>query len=382
MVGLIVHEWISRHGGSENVAEAMAKTFPDAELLCLWNDAPERFAGTRVRESWIARTPLRRSKTAALPFMPRTWARTEVSAYDFVLVSSHLFAHQVGGRFSADGPAKYVYVHTPARYIWAPELDSRGRNPLARLAAPFYRRLDASRTGAATYAANSHFVKERIRATWDQDATVIPPPVDVKRIQSVSHWSDSLNPGDEKILAGLPKQFILGASRFVSYKRLDVVISAGEATGLPVVLAGAGPQRAELLAAAEGASVPVYFVDRPSNELLYALYQAALVFVFPPIEDFGIMPVEAMSLGTPTLVYSIGGAQESVSALSGGAIIDGFSKDQLRRGIEDALKSNMSEAQALANNVFGEDAFMTRLRDWMPTADDGHHSTGRLDASR
>ena len=368
MAGLIVHEWIAPHGGSENVAEAMARAYPDAEILSLWNDAPARFPGRVVRESWLAKTPLRKSKAAALPLMPTTWARTDVSAHDFVLVSSHLFAHHVGGAVRADGPPKYVYVHTPARYIWTPELDARGDNLLAKALARPLKRIDKLRAAdGAVFAANSAFVRERIRSTWDQDAIVIHPPVDVSRLQSVDAWESQLSLDELAILKSLPSEFVLGASRFVPYKRLDVVISAGEAARLPVVLAGSGPMKAELEAAGAAAAVPVTLVDRPSDALLYALYEAASVFVFPAVEDFGIMPVEAMSLGTPTVVSAEGGARESVDALAGGAVVEDFNSSSLAAGIDSALSADMNAARGRARAEFGEATFASRLTTWMDT---------------
>ena len=79
-----------------------------------------------------------------------------------------------------------------------------------------------------------------------------------------------------------------------------------------MVLAGRGPELGRLRYAAAAARVPVPFVDRPSAALLRALYQQAAVFVFPAIEDFGIMPVEAMAAGAPVLAQEMGGTAESV----------------------------------------------------------------------
>jgi hypothetical protein len=36
MVGLLVHEWIEKHGGSENVFQAMTEAFPSSDIQCLW----------------------------------------------------------------------------------------------------------------------------------------------------------------------------------------------------------------------------------------------------------------------------------------------------------------------------------------------------------
>jgi hypothetical protein len=130
MSGIIVHEWLAPAGGSENVFGAIAEAFPDAERWCLWKESG-RF--DPVHETWLARTPLKGRKALALPVMPAVWRTLPKRDADWVLTSTHLFAHHArfGGR-AADAP-KLVYAHTPARYIWVPELDARGDNLPARL---------------------------------------------------------------------------------------------------------------------------------------------------------------------------------------------------------------------------------------------------------
>lgn len=360
MVGLIAHEWIAPHGGSENVAEAMARAFPDADVLALWNDAPGRFAGHDVKETWLARSPLRRSKAAALPFMSTAWRGAKTDDYDFVLASSHVFAHHVGGRRTT---RKFAYIHTPARTIWAPEQDTRGANPLVRSLAPAFRRLDRRQVSPEiTYAANSRYIQQRIADVWEQDSTVIYPPVDVRTIRAGGSGFDA---ADQQVLDGLPSEFVLGASRFVPYKRLDLVLRAGAAAGRPVVLAGSGPMRAELEDTARGLRVPVHFVHRPSDAVLHELYRRASVFVFPAVEDFGIMPVEAMAAGTPVVVYREGGASESVEMVGGGVVVDRLDEEHMARAIRDAVGFDMSTVPERVEEGFGEREFRSRLLDWM-----------------
>lgn len=380
MTGVIVHEWIATTGGAEKVLDAMAATFPDADVLSLWNDdAERRYPGRVVRETWLARTPLRRSKAAALPLMPLTW-RLLHGRYDWALVSSHAFAHHVRFRDARPDFRKYVYVHTPARYVWTPELDARGSGLLPRLAAPPLRALDRVRAREPfSLAANSAYVRERIRRTWGRDATVIHPPVDVSRITSVPEWSEVLDAADHQRLAALPPVFVLGASRFVPYKRLDLVIASGEAAGVPVVLAGSGPERTRLAALADGASVPVHVVDRPSDALLFALFQRAMCFVFPPVEDFGIIPVEAMAAGTPVLVCDEGGAQESVvDGVTGVVVHDWADVGRLGEAVRSAATLEAEACRARARD-FGTDIFARRLRGWVATEepDDAGPADGR-----
>ena len=365
MAGLIVHEWISRIGGSEKVLDAMVDTFRDAEVLCLWNDAPDlRYPGRTVRESWLARTPLRRSKAAALPLMPATWRSQTAARPDWILASSHLFAHHVRLRNAPDVP-KYAYVYTPARYIWTPELDARGSAWLPRLASPPLRRLDRKRAQEPVkLAAISEYVRERMRATWHRDAEVIYPPVEVERIQSVEDWSEMLDESEHALLASLPRPFVLGASRFIPYKKLDLVIAAGEAADVSVVLAGSGPEGPRLRAQGEAVSVPVQFVHDPSDALLYALYQAATVYVFPAVEDFGIMPVEALAAGTPIVVAPAGGAREIVIDGVSGSVAAALDRESFAESIHRCRAIDPLACRSRAE-VFSRSRFALELKDWL-----------------
>jgi glycosyltransferase involved in cell wall biosynthesis len=365
MVGLIAHEWIAPAGGSENVLALMANAHPSADIVCLWNDDKANFASGRVKESWMASTPLRGRKALAVPFMPSTWRAMSIKDYDWTLVSTHAFAHHIGSPSERRSNDVFTYVHTPARYVWAAELDERGRGTAARMLSPVLKSIDRRRANEGpVYAANSKFIQERIAAAWGVESEVIYPPVAVERIRSIKSWADHLHGVDEALLEGLPDEFVLGASRFVPYKRLDDVIAVGEALGIAVVLAGRGPDEQRLRARAATSSVDVSFIDRPSNDLLYALYERASLFVFPAVEDFGIMPVEAMAIGTPVLVNSRGGAVESVGRLRGGAVSDFSDLAQIRRSALQAIEVNMDYAIQQAE-VFSESTFVRNLSTWM-----------------
>lgn len=366
MVGLIVHEWVEPTGGAERVVEQFIEEYPDSDLFVLWDDAPGRFPEARTQESWLASTPLRRHKALALPLMPGTWRRAPLRRdYDWLLVSSHLFAHHVRTRGSSSMPPKFSYVHTPARYIWEPDLDSRGDQLPARLASAVLKPIDRRRAQESTaMAANSEFTRSRIQRVWHRDAEVIYPPVDTERIIAAGEWKEHLDAVDSVALAALPGTFLLGASRFVPYKRLDLVIQAGEACGLPVVLAGRGPGEEELRVRGAAAKVPVHFVISPSDELLYALYQHSLALVFPAVEDFGIMPVEAMAAGTPVLASAVGGAAESTRLVKGGVVLESFAPGNWRRAV-DALQEVDRAGLPQRANRFSQGRFRREIAGWM-----------------
>ncbi|MFC5791015.1 glycosyltransferase [Agromyces tardus] len=387
MTGLIVQEWIEESGGAEQVLDAMRIALPDARIACLWNDDPTRFPPETVDESWLARTPLRGRKALSLPLMSGTWRRGlgwPTTTPDWILTSSYVFAHHA--RLGADpGVAKFSYVHTPARYLWEPDLDSRTSIPLAGLARAYLRGVDrrASAT-SGSLAANSDFVRERIQRAWGRDARVIHPPVASRSIAAVADWARRTTPDEQAILDALPERgFLLAASRLVPYKRHDSVIRMGAALDIPVVVAGAGPERERLESLAAAARVPVHLLGRVSDELLRALFQRALAFVFPPIEDFGIIPVEAMAAGCPVIVNRVGGAAESVLDGIAGAQYDPDDVAGFAQAVEAASRIAPEAARARALE-FDTDRFVAEIREWVLGGDETRRreSTARAASGR
>ncbi|WP_448459112.1 glycosyltransferase [Mycolicibacterium elephantis] len=379
MAGCIVHEWMSAHGGSEKVFEAMTRAFPDADLFTLWRDAGAIMAAQHINESWLSRTPLRRSRALALPLMSPTW-RTLGSkqTYDWILVSSHLFAHHTQFRGPSRGVPKLVYTHTPARYIWAPELDHRGDNGVVRVASMYYRKLDKKRaTEPVSIAANSEFVRDRIRRSWGRDATVIYPPVPITAIAESARTGRGLSESELRVLDRLSTPFLLGASRFVSYKELDKVIAVGSLLELPVVLAGRGPQEAQLREMAARASIPVDIIIAPSDVMLHALFLRCAAYIFPAVEDFGIMPVEAMAAGAPVVVNHTGGAKESARFSTAAAVTDfgdlRTAADAIRKIIDRGVRPTPDEI-----DIFDEARFTERIRAWVTKECDRYRVDNRI----
>src|SRR5690606_23178144 len=136
-----------------------------------------------VHETWLAHTPLRGHKALALPLMPAVWRSLPRRDTDWVLTSSHLFAHHARFRGAAREAPRLVYAHTPARYIWAPDLDVRGDSIPARLVSRALMPLDRRRAQEpVAIAANSEFIAKRIALAWEREAEVIYPNVDVARL--------------------------------------------------------------------------------------------------------------------------------------------------------------------------------------------------------
>jgi glycosyltransferase involved in cell wall biosynthesis len=273
----LVHEWFSETGGSENVFVAMTEVLPHATPFVLWREQ-DATRGADFRESWLARTPLRHSKALALPMMPLAWRTLTRERFDLVLSSSHAFAHTVKTR-SPD--TRYLsYIHTPARYVWSPEFDGRGAGGVLSVPRRLLRAADVRLSSHVnSYAANSSEVRSRIRRFWHRDARVIHPPVDVEFFASAPPSQRKQN-----------RDYLLGVGRWVPYKRFDFMIEVADTAGIPLVIAGSGPEETALRRAAAKARTQVTFEDHPSRERLRELYWGARALLFPAHEDFGIIP--------------------------------------------------------------------------------------------
>ncbi|MBF4478308.1 glycosyltransferase [Rhodococcus rhodochrous] len=377
MSGAIIHEWIEATGGAEKVVDSFVEMMPTLPLLCLWNDAPDRFPAADVKESILARTPLRKSKAAALPLMPAVWRSWKNDNVEWALISSHLFAHHLRFRGRAEID-RFIYVHTPARYLWTPELDARGASPLVRMAAPALRSLDRRRAQeGGNFAANSNFVARRIEDFWGVEATTIYPPVDVDRIKESREVDHAWTEAEKDILQSLPSQFLFCASRMVPYKRMDAAITAGSLSNTPVVIAGDGPDRARLEHIAEDANVSVIFVGRVSDEMLYLLYQRCSAFIFVGVEDFGIVPVEAMAAGAPVVGNRIGGVAETVVDGETGALCNPDDPADFRDAVERAVNCSSVATRSRAE-LFSAENFKENIKSWVGA--DRINSANRVDS--
>ncbi|MEZ0342869.1 glycosyltransferase [Mycobacterium sp. pV006] len=169
---------------------------------------------------------------------------------------------------------------------------------------------------------------------------------------------------DRRIVDRLPDTFILGASRFVPYKQLDKVIAIGALLDVPVVIAGDGPEEQRLRQFAADLSASTTFVQSPSDALLHTLYARCAVFIFPPVEDFGIMPVEAIAAGAPVVVNSVGGAKESVGETMAGVVVNfediRDAADRTRELLDRGVRPSVADVAD-----FDESRFLKRVRNWV-----------------
>jgi glycosyltransferase involved in cell wall biosynthesis len=350
----IAHEWLAVRAGSEKTFEAMAQAFPEADLFALTLEPSVDLdvGGRAVRTTLLDRAPiLRRRRDLTLPVMPLAWWLLRPEArYDRVLTSSHACVRAFPPARSAE---HFCYVHAPMRYAWDRTIDPRGREWLAVPMLAALRRWDRrSVTTVDHFAANSTAVRERIHRFYGRDARVIFPPVD----------TEFFTPG----AADQPRHGALAVSRFIPYKRIDLAIDACARAAVPLTIAGAGPQEAQLRAQARRARSRVAFEVSPSDERLRELYRSSEVLVFPANEDFGIVAVEAQACGTPVVAVDQGGARDTVADGVTGLRAARQDARQLAEALLAVRSSGLRPADCRRNaERFGTGRFQQELLSWV-----------------
>lgn len=322
----LVHEWLAARAGSEQVFEQLAAAFPSASLYALSREPGVHFdfQGRSVTTTFLDTDVLRARRGLTLPLMPIAWKRlSKRQRHDAVISSHHAFA---GSNQLARGGIHLCYVHTPARYVWTPDLDGRGSSRLLLPARAALKRIDVRAAARITdIAANSTEVAARIKRFWKREARVIFPPV------RTEFFGDNLP-------ATPTRDYVLGVGRWIPYKNLHLVIEAADRAGMPVKIAGRGPDRSAIDASARRARVQVEIIESPTDEALRSLYQNAAALIFPTYEDFGIVPVEAQAAGTPVVALGRGGAQDTVIGGVTGVLANSLRIDALANALKECVK--------------------------------------------
>ena len=129
---------------------------------------------------------------------------------------------------------------------------------------------------------------------------MIEPPVDTARFARI--------PDPPNGQGGAPTYLCVSA--LVPYKRVELAVRAMVGRRGRLVVVGEGPDRDRL---AGFAPSNVELRGRVEDGELDRLYAASHAVIHPAIDDFGIVPVEALAAARPVVAFAEGGARDSVS---------------------------------------------------------------------
>jgi glycosyltransferase involved in cell wall biosynthesis len=280
----------------------------------------------------------------------------DLSEYDLVISSSGAEAKGV-----KTGPnTKHItYCHAPTHYYWSrydEYIEHPGFgifNPLARLGLRLLvrpmRKWDYRAAQKPDYfIANSTHIKEQIKKYYGRDSEVIHPPVDIERFAPK---------------AKVVKNGFLIAGRQTSYKRFDLAVAACRELGVALTVVGNGPEHNRLV---DMAGPRTTFLTKVSDKDIPYYFQRAEGFIFPGIDDFGIVAVEALAASTPVIAYKAGGALDYVKPDKTGVLFEDQTIDSLMGALEEFAYKQFKTSTIIGKaRSFSSDKFREKINQYL-----------------
>lgn len=310
----VLHDYLNQFGGAERVLQVILEMFPDADLYTLLYDSKKTYGhfDQYIKKTSFLDNPIVRKKHRLfIPFMSFA-AGTLCSKERYDLVISSTAGYGKGIPIKA--PYHISYCHSPLRYAW--EIDYLKDLPFAPwplkeiIVKPIAKRLQRWDKRAAgrvnLFLANSQFIARKIHSYYGRDAIVVYPPVDTEIFYPEAR-------------ANAPEYYLM-TGRMIYYKRFDLGIQVFNSLRKELKVVGRGPEFEKLKKLA--ISPFIEFIPYVPDNDLRVLYSNAKAFIFPQVEDFGLVAAEAQACGCPVIAYREGGAEEIVEDGKTGVFFD------------------------------------------------------------
>ena len=326
----LVHDFLVNWGGAEKVLETLCEMFPEAPIYTLLYDKEkmsEKFAGRRIKTSFLQKFPkiLRtRFRRYLLPLMPVAPEVFDLRDFDLVISSSGAWSKGIVTRLNT---IHIAYLHSPMRFVWdynEKYLRDIGKKIgfCKRMFLTYLRIWDYQATQRPdVLLANSKYTQERVRKYYRRDSRIIYPPV-----VNGNQLENDIN-SEQKKEKG---KYFLMVSRLTAYKKIDLAVKAFNKLELPLVIVGEGEQKKYLQKIA-GKTVKIVGWQNEKNLAKY--YRGARALIFPTIDDFGMVMVEAMNYGVPIIAIKKGGAKEIVKEGFSGEFFEAQTVEVLADGV-------------------------------------------------
>jgi glycosyltransferase involved in cell wall biosynthesis len=349
----LAHDSFTQLGGAERIAEAVHELYPAAPIHTLVLDRKllPQLSGWDIRPTWLQKIySLYPHFQRLFPLIPVVLATTKAIEADIFISSSSSYAKGFRKR------AKTIhinYCHTPTRFLWVDPQHAYNEiasllKPLARAYFWFLKQWDKHAADQVDYfIANSQEVKKRIQQAYGRTSEIIYPFVDT------GFWHSSRD----------KQGYFLIAGRLQRAKNLEVVIKVFNNLKLPLHVVGSGRHENYLRSIA---GPTITFLGRLSDAGLRNEYSGAQALIYPQLEDFGIMPLEAAACGTPTIGLARGGSLETVIPGVTGELLSEVAEASLGVAVQqwDSGKYHTEAMQQHAAK-FSKEVFQAKIQEFV-----------------
>lgn len=333
----IAHDWLLNRRGAERVLKEFCLHLENVQIHTLFSRPDlidEVIRRHPIQASPLSRLPaVQRYYRLLLPLLPYGIKQLEMGPADALLSISHAVAKGIPHPSSMP---HVCYCLSPARFLWTPELYGPELGPLGRrLLQALAGRLKewdlAANQGVDAFVTISETVRQRIKKFYGRESSVIYPCIDLDFFQPSS----------------LARQdFYLLVSGLVPQKRIDLAVEAFRRSKKPLLIVGEGPFKRRL---ARRAASHVRFLGWVSDSRLRELYQQARALIFPSLDEFGLVAVEAQACGCPVVAFGRGGATETVLQGKTGAFFSSATPEALNQAVDELERQGWDSQACLAS---------------------------------
>ena len=324
----IICDWINDWGWAEVVLEQLLEAFPNADIFTsvFWQQENPIFEWRKITTSFIQKIPfLNKSHKLALMLRPLAFESFDLSEYDVVISSTSAESKWV---ITKPDCLQICYCHTPTRYFWSHfheymnMLEFGILNPIGKWLMPkMVHKLRIWDFCASKrpdeFIANSYNTAGRIRKYYKREAEVIHPCIDTSKFNiSEKSWD---------------YYFYIG--RCIPYKKFDLLIDSFNKNGKKLIIATNTDNK--LYRELKNKSKEnIQWKFNASRNDIQKYFSEAKAFIFPPEEDFGLVPVEAMASWTPVIAYGKWWALETVISEKTGIFFEKQTVESVNHAIE------------------------------------------------
>lgn len=277
--------------------------------------------------------------------MPLAFESFDFTGYDLVI---SITSEAAKGIITKPETKHLCYMLTPTRYLWSGYHEYFGKKLLRIFSHKVVAYLKEWDKIAAQrpdkLIAISTEVKERIKKYYDRSSEICFPPGELINVESKLRE---------------PGEYYLVVSRLVPYKKVDLAVRVFNRLGVPLIIVGDGSEKLKLRLMARG---NIKFVGEVSDKKLIEYYQGAKALIVPQEEDFGIVAVEAQSLGVPVIAYGRGGSVDTVLDGKTGTLFPKQTVDSMAAAVAQFEKTEYNRSLLFENaKRFSKENFKKNL---------------------
>lgn len=299
----IVSDSFIHVGGAEKVLLEIIALYPNADIFIpiINNKLKKQILAItkgRLTTTFFSHFPYFYQHASLLkPLLIPYWEKLNLNKYQLILSASHSFNSKL-----VNAPNRCVhvsYIYTPPRYL------DDNFNEMTFIKRPIFKqilmplinwlRIKDYESGQKPdlLIGISKTIQKRIKKRYQRDSLLIYPPV-----QQSSLVKNNKN------------EYYLCFSRLVKQKGIDLAVKTCSQYNLPLVVVGTGPELHTLKTIAGPTVTFLGFVEDSQLKSIFANAKALINCAIE--EDFGMVTVEAASMGLPVIGYKSGGIKETI----------------------------------------------------------------------